>query len=220
MKVYAVIPAYNEEKTIQEVVKKTRKYCPVIVVDDGSDDKTAKLAKKSRAILIKHIENKGYGKSLIDGIKNAIAFNADYVITLDSDGQHNPDDIPKFIESLEGGYDIVSGSRFLDKKSWGTKKRMAAIKLLTYQAKIFSRLKLTDIQSGFRGYNTRIFRKIKLEDSGMGFSVELPIKAKKKGFSFTEVPIRIRKPHNIKTFWHAFKQGVEVSLAIVKHSLF
>ncbi len=219
MRIFAVIPAYNEEKSIKNIVKKTKKYCRAIVVDDGSTDKTFVLAKKAGAILIKHEKNQGYGQSLRDGINEARKRKADYIITLDSDGQHNPDDIPKFIEVLEHGYDVVSGSRFISGKSWGSRKRMTAIKLLTYQAYLFSGLKLTDIQSGFRGYNVKIFRKIKLEHKGMGFSVELPIKAKRYGYKFTEVPITITKPAKIKSFWSASKQGIRVGFAIIKYSL-
>jgi len=220
MKIYAIIPAYNEQNTIFDIVRKAKKYCPVIVVDDGSIDGTAKLAEKVGAIVIKHDKNKGYGRSLIDGINEALRRKADLIITLDADGQHNPDDIPKFIEALNNGYNVVSSSRFLSGKSWGTRKRMIAIKLLTYQAWLFSGLKLTDIQSGFRGYNSKIFDKIKLEAKGMDFSVEILIKAKRFGYSFVEIPIEIKKPYSIKSFWSALKQGLEVGEAIIKYSLF
>jgi len=219
MKVFAVIPAYNEEKTVIDIVKRSKKYCSVIVVDDGSKDRTAKLARKAGAIVIRHEKNKGYGASLTDGINESLRRKADYVITLDADGQHNPDDIPKFIEALRNGYDIICGSRFISGKSWGSRKRTMAIKLLTYQARLFTGLKLTDIQSGFRGYNFKVFKKIKLSGKGMGFSVELPIKAKKLGYKFTEVPIEIKKPHVIKSFRSVLKQGIEVSLSIIKYSL-
>jgi len=219
MKVFAVIPAFNEEKTIGNIVKKTKKYCPVIVVDDGSTDRTSKISRKAGAFVIKHKKNEGYGKSLIDGISEIKKRKVDYIITLDGDGQHNPDDIPKFIFALDRGADIVSGSRFLSEKSWGTWKRALAIKALTWQSYFFSGLRLTDIQSGFRAYRSNIFKKIKLKDKGMGFSVELPIKAKKLGYKFLEVPIEIKRPFKIKSFWSAFKQGINVSKAIIKHSL-
>jgi glycosyltransferase involved in cell wall biosynthesis len=219
MKVYAVIPAFNEAKNITNIIKKTKKYCSVIVVDDGSTDRTGILAKKAGAFLIKHEKNEGYGKSLKGGIKEAIKRKADYIITIDADGQHDPDDIPKFIETLNSGFDIVSSSRFLSGESWGTLKRRMAIKALTWQTYFFSGLKLTDIQSGFRGYKTKIFKKIKLEDVGMGFSVELPIKAKKLGYRFREIPIEIKKPHTIKSFRSALRQGIEVGKAIIKYSL-
>jgi len=220
MKTIAVIPAFNEEKTVAIIVKKTKKYCPIIVVDDGSKDRTAELAKKSGAILIEHEINEGYGKSLIDGINEAIKRKAEIIITLDADGQHNPDDIPKFINALKEGYDVVSGSRFLSGKSWGSWKRQLAIKALTTQTYLFSGLKLTDIQSGFRAYRADIFKKISLKHTGMGFSVEVPIKAKKIGCKFVEVSIKIRRPFRIKSFWSALRQGIEICKAIIKYSLF
>jgi glycosyltransferase involved in cell wall biosynthesis len=220
MKVVAVIPAYNEEKTISGIVKRTKRHCPVIVVDDGSVDKTIAFAKKAGAILVKHEENKGYGRSLLDGINEAKKRKADFIITLDADGQHNPEDIPKFIEALNKGYDIVVGSRFLSGKHWGTWKRQLAIKALTIEAYVFSGLKLTDIQSGFRAYSIDIFDKIILKHSGMEFSVELPIKAKKLGYKFTEVPIEIKRPHRIKSFFIVVKQGINVGKAIIRFSLF
>jgi glycosyltransferase involved in cell wall biosynthesis len=220
MRAYAVIPAFNEQNTIFDIVRKTRKYCSVIVVDDGSKDITGKLAKRAGAVVIKHQKNEGYGKSLIDGINEALRRNAKFIITLDADGQHNPDDIPKFIEALKQGYDIIAGSRFLSENLWGSCKRRLAIKALTFQAYLFSGLKLTDIQSGFRAYNVKIFKNISLNNTGMGFSVELPIKAKKLNYKFKEVPIKLKKPYKIKSFWSALRQGLEVGEAIIKYSLF
>lgn len=220
MKTFAVIPAFNEEKTIKTVVKNTRKHCSVIVIDDGSKDRTAALAKEAGAVVFRHKTNIGYGKSLIDGINKAREMGADYIITMDSDGQHDAEEIPNFLEKLDEGFHIVSGSRFLGKKSWGTWKRELAIKMLGFQTRIFSGLDMTDIQSGFRGYNSDIFEHIQLENHGMGFSVELPIKAKKKGFRFVEIPIQIKEPSRIKTFWSAVRQGVSVGTSIIKYSLF
>ena len=219
MKIFAVMPAHNEEKTIANIIKRAKKYCSVIVVDDGSSDNTAKISKKSGAILVRHDRKSGYGKSLKDGIEEALRRKAKIIITLDSDGQHNPDDIPRFIDMINDGYDVVSGSRFLGRNHWGTWKRQLAIKALTFQAFLFSGLRITDIQSGFRAYNTRIFRKIRLKDYGMGFSVELPIKAKKRGFKFKDIPIDIGRPHRIKSFWSVVKQGIQVGIAIIKYSL-
>jgi glycosyltransferase involved in cell wall biosynthesis len=219
MNVFAVIPAHNEEKTVANVVKRAKKYCSVIVVDDGSSDRTAELSKKSGATVIRHEEKSGYGKSLMDGINEALRRRARIIITLDSDGQHNPDDIPRFMNALNEGYDIVSGSRFLGRSRWGTWKRQLAIRALTFQAFLFSGLRITDIQSGFRAYNAKVFRKIKLENYGMGFSVELPIKAKKKGFKFKDIPIDIGRPHRIKSLWSVLRQGIQVGFAIMKYSL-
>lgn len=220
MKTFIVIPAYNEGKTIGEIVRRCKKYGEVIVVDDGSKDDTSRKSKTAGATVIEHKINKGYGRTLYDGIKFAIRKKADYIITIDADGQHDPEDIPKFIERLESGCDVIVGSRFLGGRQWGSLKRMTALKLLALQVRVFSGLKLTDVQSGFRGYNSKVFEKIELTDFGMGLSVELPIKARKKGFSFSEVQIVIKRPKHLKGFFNVLKQGIEVGIAIIKYSLF
>ncbi len=219
MKIYIVIPAHNEEHTVSKIIKEAKKYGKVVLVNDGSKDNTSSISKKAGAIVLDHKKNMGYGKALYDGIKFSIKDNADFIITLDSDGQHNPEDIPKFIEALENDNDVVIGSRFLGGKQWGSRKRMFALKLLSLQLRIFSGLKLTDAQSGFRGYNSKVFKDIQLTDFGMGLSVELPIKAKKKGFSFIEVPIEIKRPHQIKTFFSVMHQGIGVGYAILRYSI-
>lgn len=221
MKLVVVIPAYNEEKHIANVVKKTKKYTKkVLVINDGSSDKTESLAKKAGAQVITHKKNQGYGASLINGINHALKMKPDYIITLDGDGQHNPHDIPKFLHVLDMNVDLVSGSRFLGKQLKCSWKRRMGIKALTLFAFIVSDLHMSDVQSGFRGYKASMLRKIKLEDKQMGFSVELPIKAKKLGYKFMEIPIEIKFFYNIKSFFSVFKQGIGVGLAIIKYGIF
>lgn len=221
MKLVVVIPAYNEEKHIADVVKKTKKYTnKVLVINDGSSDKTEALAKKAGAQVITHKQNKGYGASLINGINHALKMKPDYIITLDGDGQHNPNDIPKFLHVFDMSVDLVSGSRFLGKQPKCSWKRRMGIKALTLLAFIVSDLHMSDVQSGFRGYKASMLRKIKLKDTQMGFSVELPIKAKKLGYKFMEIPIEIKFFYNIKSFSSVFKQGIGVGLAILKYGVF
>ncbi len=219
MKVYAVIPAYNEAATVGQIVKIAKKYCTVLVVDDGSKDETAAVAKKSGAEVVRHATNMGYGRGLRDGISAALERGADAIITLDADGQHDPNDIPKFIDALNKGSAGVVGSRFLTGNSWGTWKRMLALRLLAIQLRVFTGIEMTDVQSGFRAYSAEMLRSIKLSEEGMAFSVELPIKAKRLEYQFTEVPIQIKQPHRIKTFWSAMKQGIEVGKAIIRYAL-
>jgi glycosyltransferase involved in cell wall biosynthesis len=98
MKTTAVIPAHNESMNITDVVSGCKKYVDsVIVVDDGSKDNTATLAEKAGAIVVKHLQNGGYGRALTYGIKNAMELGADVIITIDGDGQHNPADFPNFL---------------------------------------------------------------------------------------------------------------------------
>ena len=100
-KVLALIPAYNESKKITEVVKKTLNYLPVLVVDDGSSDDTATLAEKAGASVVRQIPNQGKGAALRAGFRYSIDNGFQAVITLDADGQHNPDEIPIFLKAFQ-----------------------------------------------------------------------------------------------------------------------
>ncbi|MEM2613688.1 MAG: glycosyltransferase family 2 protein, partial [Nitrososphaerota archaeon] len=113
-KVIACIPAYNEEKTIAKVILKTKKYVDkVIVCDDGSIDMTAEIAEALGAEVIRHERNMGYGAAISSLFKKAVEEGADIMVTLDGDGQHDPDEIPKLIKPIvEDEADVVIGSRF------------------------------------------------------------------------------------------------------------
>ncbi len=114
----AVIPAYNEEKTIGEILEKVKLFVnKIIVVNDGSKDKTAEMAGQCGVQVINHIINRGLGAALRTGFSAAARENADIIITLDADGQHNPEDIPKLIAPIKNNEaDAVIGSRFILEK--------------------------------------------------------------------------------------------------------
>ena len=138
-KIVTIVPAYNEEKTIFEVVNSLQKFTDVIVVDDYSTDKTSKLINKLKIIVIKNLKNEGYEKSIYFGLLKAKRLNYDYAITFDADGQHKAEDIKKFIEKIEQGYDLILGNRLrvelseklgkiLFFKSWGVKDPFCGFK--------------------------------------------------------------------------------------------
>lgn len=220
MKVYSVIPAYNEANTVGNIIKTAKQYSEVIVVDDCSKDDTYNVSKNAGAIVVKHETNQGYGKGLRDGIEEAINQGAEVIVTLDADGQHNPNDIPKLVKEIENGFDVVAGSRFLGGKQWGTWKRMFAVRALALETRVLAGVTITDIQSGFRAYRAEVLKNVKISDFGMGVSVEVPIKAKRLGYKFKEVPIEISSPHRIKSMSSVIRQGIAVGYAIIKHSFF
>jgi glycosyltransferase involved in cell wall biosynthesis len=114
-RILVCIPAFNVAKSIGEVVMRSKKYANgVIVYDDGSSDDTCEVAKSAGATVIRNPENKGYGVAIRSLFQAAKEKDADIMVTLDSDGQHDPDQIPELIEPLEHGFDIIIGSRFLN----------------------------------------------------------------------------------------------------------
>ncbi len=187
------IPAYNEEKVIGDVVKRSLPYADkIIVCDDGSDDNTAEVAKESGAIVISHKKNQGYGASIITLFEKARQENADLMITIDGDGQHDPDQIPLLINTLqENNVDVVIGSRFLDKSSKTPSYRKQGIKIITSAANFGTDFKVSDAQSGFRAYSKRAIESIRPTETGMSVSTEILLKISNKGLTLAEVPITV-----------------------------
>lgn len=187
------IPAYNEEKTIGNIVKDCLKYADkVIVCDDGSTDNTAEVARKNGAHIIRHEKNLGYGAAIISLFDQTRKENADMMVTLDGDGQHNPQQIPLLVNALtENNVDVVIGSRFLNNKSTAPGYRKAGIKIITSASNYATDFKVSDSQSGFRAYSKNAIDAIHPTEQGMAVSTEILLKASNKGFSVAEVPIDI-----------------------------
>jgi len=194
MEITVGIPAFNEEKNISKIIKELKKITDkIIVCDDGSSDSTGKIAKEMGALVVRHEKNLGYGATIRSIFLKAREEKSESLITLDSDGQHRIEDIQTVIEPIKNGQsDLVIGSRFLDndvKNVPGYRK--IGIKILTRLANTSLKQNITDSQSGFRGYGKRVIEEITPSESGMGVSNEILIKASKKGFQITEVPIVI-----------------------------
>jgi glycosyltransferase involved in cell wall biosynthesis len=186
------IPAFNEEHTIARVVLEAQKFAgKVIVCDDGSTDYTAKIAESLGADLIRHGKNGGYGASIKSLFIRAHELNADVFVTLDADGQHEPNEIPFVIKPIvEGEADVVIGSRFVDKN--GTAEmplyRQIGAKLITRMVNGSAKNGVTDSQSGFRAYSHLALDSLNFFEDGMGASVEILLKATKQDLRIVEVP--------------------------------
>jgi glycosyltransferase involved in cell wall biosynthesis len=216
--VIACIPAYNEEDHIGGVVLRTRKYVDqVFVCDDGSRDGTAEIAEALGAFVIRHTTNMGYGAGLLSLFSNALKIKADYVVTLDSDGQHDPSEIPLLLAELrKGEVDIVIGSRFIggaetEAPGW----RNFGIKMINAFTRSRS-IHTSDSQSGFRAYTSKAMSALALTEDGMGISTEILLKAGQQGLKVSEVPIHVS--YGGDTSQHnPIRQGVEVMLSSLKH---
>lgn len=163
----------------------------VVVCDDGSTDMTADIAEKVGADVAKHEDNMGYGVALQTLFKKVRELDADAMVTLDGDGQHNPDEIPLLVEPvLEGKADVVIGSRFLgdSERNDVPRHRRFGIKVITKLTDAASNSALSDAQSGFRAYGRKALQSLNLNENGMGVSVEVLMEAKKHGLRVVELP--------------------------------
>jgi len=163
-KVIIIIPAYNEEKTIGTVIRNILKLNgfnkDIVVIDDGSEDRTALRAKEAGAIVVTHNENLGLGPTFRTGLKAALERNADIIVNIDADGQYDANHIPKLIDTLlKENMDLIIGNRFLDDKELGHNliKRVGNKIVSIFISKILLRQnEIIDIQSGFRVFNKEL----------------------------------------------------------------
>ena len=195
------IPAYNEEVKIKDVVKKALPHVDkVVVCDDGSSDDTAILAKKAGAVVISHETNQGYGEAISTLFDYCRKNNAEIMVTLDGDGQHNPDQVPDLINViLKHNVDVVIGSRSLRDDKDLPRYRRAGIKIITSTINSATDLKVTDAQSGFRAYSKTAIDLIHPTESGMSVSTEILLKISNNGLSMAEVPITVSYTGNTST---------------------
>ncbi len=195
MKLIVTIPAYNEEKTlpllikrIHKVMKENKYNYEVMVLDDGSKDKTALVSKNAGTIVYSHPRNYGLADTFRTEMLKAIENHADIIIHIDADSQYMPEEIPKLVNELKKGNDLVLGSRFL-----GKIEEMPLVKRLGNIA--FSRVitqitgsKVTDGQTGFRAFTKEVAKKIEIT-SNHTYTQEQIIKAVRHKFRIKEVPI-------------------------------
>lgn len=191
MKVCIVIPAYNEEETISRIVEEAKKYSKdVIVVDDGSADMTSALAKEGGAKVLRHAVNIGVGLATTTGNEYAVSKGFDVIVNLDSDGQHSASTVPKGVELVEkGGYDIVLGSRFLEKT-----ERMPTIlklgnKFLTLTNRQIFGSNISDTQSGFRIVTADAWKRLSPRSTGYSICAEISALIGTKRLKYAEIPI-------------------------------
>ena len=179
--------AYNEEKDILPVLKKLKKnYKNIIVVDDGSKDNTARIVEKENIILIKHKQNQGKGAAMQTGCDFAISQGADNLVLIDSDGQHLPEEIPRFLEALKK-VEIVFGYREFDEKM--PLKFKIGNKGLNFLTKIILGIKLKDTQSGFRSMTKEAYKKVRWISKDYSMETEMIAKTAKTNLKYTQVPI-------------------------------
>jgi len=218
MKISALIPAFNESMKIESIVQESSRYVDdVIVCDDGSADNTGEIAEKSGARVIKHNFNRGYGAAIQSLFREALDSDADIFVTLDSDGQHKPQDISNLVTHLiQSECDIAIGSRFIgDEKQEIPDWRAQGIKTINRLVNT-SGAGITDSQSGFRAYTRKALEVLTLTDNGMGVSTEILVKAMEHNLKICEVPVEILYPDG-SSKQNPLLHGVSVVLSTVKY---
>ena len=205
-KVIAVIPAYNEEKRIADIIPKTKRYVDrVIVVDDGSKDKTTEVSKKSGAEVIRYEKNQGVGYATRIGLKKAISLKPNVIIFLDGDGQHKPEYIPKFLDMIKNGADYVCGWRDLSNYPLDRKIGNWGLKLLT---NILCPTGIKDTECGYRVMTLDAAKKMKLKakryEREVDFAYEVWRNKLKVSQVKIEVPIFYSKSAIIRGFRNFF----------------
>lgn len=192
--VAVVIPAYNEEKTIREVVEAVKSYVDeIIVVDDGSSDKTAKVALLQGAKVLRHFLNRGQGAALQTGIEAALGDGADIIVTFDADGQFNAAEISEIVEPIKNhAAEVVLGSRFLSKTSNISNFKKLLLKLAVIFTRLATGLNITDTHNGFRVFSREAALKIKIRQDRMAHSSEILEQIASQKISYKEIPVTVR----------------------------
>lgn len=214
--IVAALPSFNEEVAIGSVILRAKKHVDqVVVIDDGSSDATSEVARLAGAVLLRHEERGGYGAAMKSCFKAAKDLDADVLVTLDSDGQHDPDDIPKLVAPiLEGRADLVLGSRGIEGHEGVPLYRRIGMQVLDVATSIGSDSGILDSQCGFRAYSRKALDAIKFESDGMSAGSEILMSAGERGLKMAEVPVTCRYDVDSSTH-NPITHGLSVLSAIL-----
>lgn len=209
MKVFVIIPALNEARTIDSVVRGVAPYAhTVIVVDDGSRDKTASRAESAGAVVLRHERGAGYDAALNDGFREAAARGADIFITFDADGEHDPAYLPHFISPIEHGEaDLVIGER--------PRSRHVAENI--FMLYTWLRFGIRDPLCGLKAYHRRVYDAIGHFDTVQSIGTQLTVEALRKGFRLATIPVKLRpRADESRFYWRRIRANLRMLKAMVR----
>lgn len=212
----AAIPAYNEEQTIAKVLIHASKHVDkILVVDDGSGDDTGLISRKLGAEVITHERNMGKGAALRAALDWGRRIGADVLVTMDADGQHDPNEIPDLVAPiLRGEADMVVGSRRLS-KNVPIHRRLGA-RMLDHATNVRTETGIVDAQSGFRAYSRECLERITAAEYGMGVDSEILMRAREARVRIVEVPVSVSydEPHTSKH--NIIYHSLDVTFSVLK----
>ncbi len=228
-KIFIVLPAYCEGAIIKDVINsiKTQGYNNVIVVDDGSTDNTYEESISTGAITIRHTINRGKGAATQTGLDAAKQLGADVTVTMDSDGQHNPQDIEKLIKPIiEGKADVVLGSRMLGEKGMPSSRKLMN-KIANFVTYIFFGIWVSDSQSGFRAYSKKALDSVYTYMDRYEFESEMLGQVKAAKLKIKEVPIKViyteyslnKYKHDAAFTAQGLLNGIKMVIRLIENTL-
>jgi glycosyltransferase involved in cell wall biosynthesis len=215
--IFAVLPAFNEELVIGSIVLRTKQYVDhVIVVNDGSSDRTGEVAKLAGAEVIQLEYNTGKAYTILLGLRRARETGCTVAVMLDADGQHDPREILRVAGLVSAGKaDLVIGSRFLEKKRGIPAHRQVGQKILDLFTNMGAKTKVTDSQSGFRALSCQALDNLDFRSDGYNVESDMIAHFSAIGLSIKEVPISVNYDVPTKHKIHPFTHGVGVLTRIV-----
>lgn len=229
LRALVLIPAYNEAKRIGTVVGTIRRIVPemtILVINDGSADRTAEVARQAGATVVSHPFNMGYGAAIQTGYKYALANNYDYLVQLDADGQHDPSCIPALLAPVRAGEaDISIGSRFLENISYRPPfMRRAGMALFRSIVSLVTGRQVTDTTSGFQAFNRSVIVCFASDIFPIDYpDADMLIMLHRSGFRMTEVPVRMfensegKSMHNgLKPLYYMFKMLLSICVTLMR----
>ena len=192
--VFIIVPAYNEEKVIQTTLEELLdSFSNIIVVNDGSSDRTLSILNDLNVSVINHLINIGQGSALQSGITYALSMDARIIVTFDSDGQHKVSDVVDMVREMgKGDCDVMLGSRFLGNTEGMSKGRELLLKAAITFSNLTSRIKLTDAHNGLRVMNRKAANCLNITQHGMAHASEVTQQFHNAGMRIAEHPVTIR----------------------------
>lgn len=220
MKTIAVIPAYNEASVIADVVRRALSFADeVVVVDDGSSDRTGEIARTAGAQVYTHVINRGLGATLATGLAAGLKRGGDILVTLDADGQHDPAEIPNFVKVIQDrGVDAVIGSRLLHGEGMPLIRRLYNRfgNLFTY---VLFGVWVTDSQSGFRAFTRHGAKQIDIRTNRMEVSSEIVKEIHDKKLAFCEIPCTVKYTEYSMSKGQSFTVGIATAIKLILRRL-
>ena len=218
--IYVVVPAYREASVLPNVIQGLAAYVPreqIIVVNDGSPDDTAEVAKAAGVVTLSHPINRGQGAAIQTGLLAALRLGAEIIVTFDADDQHAPSDLPAMVEPIrQGRADVALGSRFVSGGATGVPAgRQMLLRGGVIFTRVISRIRVTDTHNGLRALSRKAAQQIRITQDGMTHASEILDEIGRLGLAYEEVPVHIRYSEYSMSKGQRNRDAIKLAMRIV-----